>query len=63
MVAFTGIFLLTSKNRLWVIRNRSEVRQYAIREENRTGKNHYTFPANVFSISEDKERTYLGYAG
>lgn len=51
-----GYIFIDSKNRLWVIRNRLELRQYAIskgkivREEHR-----YTFPANVFSVSEDKE--------
>ena len=51
-----GHIFIDSKNRLWVIRNRSEVRQYAIREGKIVREeNHYTFPANVFSISEDKE--------
>ena len=51
-----GHIFIDSKNRLWVIRNRQELRLYAIskgkivREEKR-----YVFPSNVFSISEDQD--------
>ena len=50
-----GHIFIDSKNRLWVIRNRSEVRQYAIREGNRTGREPLYLPGQCVSISEDKE--------
>ena len=53
---YYGHIFIDSKNRLWAIRNRMELRQYAIREGKIVREErHYTFPGNVFSVSEDKE--------
>ena len=51
-----GNLFIDSRNDLWVIRNRQEVQQFAIADGNITRlKNSITFPANIFSVSEDKQ--------
>lgn len=49
-----GYIFIDSHNNLWLINNYFEVQQFTIKQGEMTLKRHYSFPDNVFSISEDQ---------
>lgn len=51
---FFGNLFIDSRNDIWIINNYLEVRQYSTQQGKLNLKRTYSFPNNVFSISEDK---------